>query len=70
MCISGKIMYSRKTAGTIVNSCIRGHRRTKAKRVPCRVYFCQLCRTFHTTHLTLKQYEEFERRFIKTSYEL
>lgn len=53
MCESGKIMYSRKEAGTIVNLCTTGHRRTRAKTIPCRFYRCPLCGTFHTTHLPL-----------------
>lgn len=58
MCQSGKICYSRKDAGTIVNSCIRGHRRSHAKYVPCRVYLCHLCETYHTTHMSMKEYWE------------
>ena len=59
MCTCGKICYSRKDAGTIVNSCIRGHRRSRAKYVPCRVYLCHLCGTYHTTHMSIKEYLEF-----------
>lgn len=58
MSACGKICYSRKEAGTIVNSCIHGHRKSRAKYFPCRVYLCPLCGTFHTTHMTLKEYLE------------
>ena len=62
MCESGKIMYSRKEAGTIVNLCTIGHRRTRAKTIPCRFYRCPLCGTFHTTHIPLWKYQKEHQR--------
>lgn len=56
MCICGKISYSRKEAGTIVNKNTKGHRRTHAKYVPIRIYYCELCRCYHTTHMSLKEF--------------
>lgn len=56
MCQCGKICYSRKEAGTIVNLYTRRHHRTHAKKVPCRVYLCSQCGTYHTTHIPLRKY--------------
>ncbi len=58
MCTSGKIMYSKKEAGTIVNLCTRGHQHSKAKTVPCRFYSCPICGTYHTTHLPIWKYKK------------
>lgn len=52
---TGKICYSRKSAGEIVNS-LKSHpmgRRQKSpvrKKIPIRYYFCRFCKSYHTTH--------------------
>ncbi len=53
---SGKICYSKKRAGDIVNTAkshvVRGGkscRRSSAKKIPLRVYFCTACGAYHTT---------------------
>ena len=55
---SGKICYSRKKAGEVVNLYHRrryrlesGRKGRKGDCIPQRVYFCEDCKTYHVTHL-------------------
>lgn len=53
--ITGKICYSRKKAGEIINTLKRNpigkrQKAPKRKKIPMRCYFCKFCKSWHTTH--------------------
>ena len=54
---SGKVCYSKREAGSVVNAfksrkhfrhCKKGR---KGDNVPQRIYFCKYCGTYHVTHI-------------------
>lgn len=45
---SGKLSFTQKEAGEIINSAKNSTRKTKI--IPQRSYYCKHCRTWHLTH--------------------
>lgn len=54
--LTGKLCYSQKEAGTIVNHNTKGHQKKYFHKVPVRAYFCEDCRQYHLTSETMKTY--------------
>lgn len=48
---TGKICYSRRDSGSLVNDFRKGHNKRFGGHVPLRAYFCVDCGCWHTTHL-------------------
>ena len=51
---TGKIIFTEREAGEIVNGCRRhkhSSRRNRENR-PARKYYCKYCRRFHLTHVS------------------
>lgn len=58
--VSGKVCYSEKEAGSVINSCKKHyyssrqktHKKTFSKKsIPQRKYYCKDCNYFHLTHI-------------------
>lgn len=52
--VCGKVCYSQREAGNIINSLKRhqsNDHRGRAKELPRRMYFCSDCGCYHLTHL-------------------
>lgn len=47
---TGKVCYSQKEAGIILNDFKRFRNRNKRKSIPQRYYKCQFCGYWHLTH--------------------
>ena len=46
---TGKRCYDKVSANTEVNTAIKKHWKTRAKKIPTRVYFCTHCNHYHLT---------------------
>ena len=58
---TGKIIYTEREAGEIVNKCRRhkiSQNRDKANR-PARKYYCKYCGRFHLTHFSKAKKKEY-----------
>lgn len=60
--ISGKICYSKREAGCIIND-IKRFKNARTKNVPKRFYKCKFCGNWHLTHF--KRFETCKRTLQK-----
>ena len=69
---SGKIMYTKREAGTIING-IKGHKNSshmyRGTNKPQRMYYCEYCNSYHVTHYNNKMKTRKEKQSrIELSY--
>lgn len=55
--LCGKVKYSQREAGIVINSMRSSRYHHNKKYIPCRKYWCEIFRLYHVTH-EIKQRED------------
>ena len=69
--VTGKVSYSRVEAGQIVNGCRKHNTASHIYRgssIPKRIYKCEYCGRYHTTHYKYEREKGFHKEPLKIVY--